>query len=40
MDIVRYVVMVVSFCLVLSSCGPAALRAQTQSPTAQEQLVC
>jgi len=37
MDIAQFVVMVGSFCLVLSSYGPAVLRAQTPSPTPQGQ---
>jgi len=37
MDIVKFVVMVGSFCLVLGSYAPEALRAQTPSPTTQGQ---
>ena len=37
MDIAKFVVMVGSFCLVLSSYGPAVLRAQTPSSTTQGQ---
>src|SRR5690242_9866514 len=37
MDIAKFVVMVGSFCLALSSYAPEALRAQTSSPTTQGQ---
>jgi outer membrane receptor protein involved in Fe transport len=37
MDITKFVVMVGSFCLVLGSYAPEALRAQTPSPTTQGQ---
>src|SRR5712692_10416908 len=37
MDIARYGVMVVSFCLALGCCAPTPLGAQTPPPTAQGQ---